>query len=196
MKISKIEANYHTLRDECRPNYRRRIFEQLLSEHSLALIDLAIAHACDNKNEIMRQAEKLTELHLEWQSKITKPTDTNKWHYTAKKAVRMFPYSIMKLMGVAFPGKGELVYTPNQVRDMVCDVSVGVNIGSDFHAGWGNMSSKCKENLNNQWTWYGKMSVKMIVGLKRNGVRSNEFFKAAANSMEVAISIGKTLDNV
>lgn len=196
MEITRIEENYHILRDECRTNDKCRSFRQLLSEHSLALVDLTIAHACDNKSDIMRQTEKLTELHMEWQSKITKANDTLRWKGVARKAVRKFPYAVMKLMVAVFPGKGELRYTDKQVVGMLHNICIGVDTGSDFHAGWGNLSSNLKEGLKNQYKWYGKMCVKTLAGLKRNGIRSDTFFRAATNSMEAAISLGETLDGV
>ena len=196
MEISTFEQNYHTLRDECRENKRHRSFQQILSEHALALVDLSIAHAHDSKNNIMRQTEKLTELHLEWQSKITSSVDSLKWKETARKAVRKFPYAVMKLMVVVFPGGGELKRTSNQVGEILHGVSVGAELGAAFHVGWGNLAGSHKEGLEGQYKWYGRMCIKMLAGLRRSGSTSDAFFKAAANSMEAAINIGKSLDGV
>ncbi|MCK4501107.1 hypothetical protein KAU11_11470 [Candidatus Babeliales bacterium] len=196
MEISKTEKNYHLLRDTCRTNIVYRNFQQILSEHALALIDLAIAYACDIKSDIMRQTEKLTELHLEWQAKITTPTDSLRWGKSARKAIRMFPYGVMKLTNAVFPGKGDEICTTKRIGDIINEVAIGIDMGSDFHSGWARMGGTHIKNLNVQYSWYGRMCVKMLAGLKRTGMNSDSFFAAAAYSMEAAICMGKTLDEV
>lgn len=194
MEISKTESEYYSLRDECLSNTFNRGFRHILADQAIALIDLTVSHSRDTRVGIMRQAEKLTEVHMEWQSKISYSIDDGKWEKTARKSIRLFPYTLMKLASVVFPGKGDLKYSPKQVGELLKNVNIGVNMGTDFHIGWADSTAKCGDLLRDQWAWYGRMGIKMLASAKRSGIHSDEFYKAASGVMEASLNVGKILD--
>lgn len=194
--ITAAEENYHRLRDLCRTQTRQRSYKQILAEHALALVDLAISHRNDIKSGLIKHTEKLTELHLEWQRKIAVPKDSEKWKGVTKRAVRASPYALMKLMVIAFPGKGEPRQDEAYVKKTVQDVLVGAKMGGDLHAGLSEVWGDRKESLHQRWRCYGKTNIQMISALKVGGSRSQRFFKAASSSMEAALSLGEYLDGL
>jgi len=186
---------YHDARDAHADNDGHRTFEQVLAEHSLAMIDLAIAHAHDNKTKIMSCTEKLTDLHGEWQGKTVSGSDGKDWKLAARKAVREFPHNFMRLTAAVFPGRGEQQLTQKQCWGFVDKIAGGLESGLKFHAGLNSLGGNAYKQLKSQYRGYGRQCVKMLAAVKQQGISSDAFYRAAAHAMGYARNLGKILDD-